>query len=68
MGFAPILFYAWLVGQGHFDTTSATIGGFVTMMFTQFVIVSPTLHEMFHRENLFLPARCSPLCRRSGSS
>ena len=53
MGFAMILFYAWLVGQGHFATASAKVGGFVTMMFTQFVIVAPALHEMFHRENLF---------------
>lgn len=54
MGFGQILLYAWLVGQGHFVTTSAMVGSFVTMLFTQFVIVAPPLHEMFHRENLVL--------------
>lgn len=53
MGFAMILFHAWLVGHGHFVGAAAAAGAFVTMMFTQFVMVAPALHEMFHRENLF---------------
>lgn len=52
-GVVQIFTYAWLIGQGHFTTTSAGVGAFVTMMFTQFVVAAPALHEMFHREQLF---------------
>ncbi|MDR2857688.1 MAG: hypothetical protein LBV50_07555 [Novosphingobium sp.] len=54
MAFGIVLLYAHLVGSGHFATTSSAIGAFVTMMFTQFVMATPALHEMFHRENAFL--------------
>lgn len=52
-GFGQIFMYAWLIGQGHFTTTTEQVGAFVTMMFTQFIVSAPALHEMFHRENLF---------------
>ena len=51
LGFALICQYAYLVGQDHFVTTSSAVGAFVTMMFVQFVVTAPALHEMFHREN-----------------
>jgi Fatty acid desaturase len=54
IGFGQILFYSWLVGRGHFTTTSSSTGAFVTMLVTQFVMVAPALHELFHRENLIL--------------
>lgn len=54
LGFALIVGYAYLAGHGHFATTSSAIGAFITMMFTQFVVTAPALHEMFHRENTFL--------------
>lgn len=52
-GFGQIFLYAWLVGQGHFATTASAVGAFISMMFTQFVVAAPALHEMFHRERLF---------------
>jgi hypothetical protein len=54
IGFAVLLGYAWLAGDGHFRTASSAVGAFVTMAFVQFVVVAPPLHELFHRENLFL--------------
>ncbi|MES2262639.1 MAG: fatty acid desaturase [Pseudomonadota bacterium] len=54
IGFFQALLYAWLVGSGHFAGRSENIGAFVTMLFTQFVLVAPALHELFHRENTFL--------------
>jgi hypothetical protein len=54
MGFSLVLFYARLVGVGHFTSAASAIGAFATMMFTLFVLVAPALHEMFHRENTFL--------------
>lgn len=54
LGLCLIFLYAWLVGQGHFATTMDAVGAFVTMMFVQFVVSAPALHEYFHRENLFL--------------
>ncbi|MCC4594197.1 fatty acid desaturase [Xanthomonas campestris pv. phormiicola] len=54
IGFFQILFYAWLVGRGHFSTAAQGIGAFATMIFTQFVLVAPALHELFHRESAFL--------------
>lgn len=51
-GFGQIMMYAWLVGQDHFLTTTEQVGAFLTMMFTQFIVSAPALHEMFHRENL----------------
>jgi len=54
LGFGVIFFYAHLVGSGHFVTTASAIGAFTTMLLLQFVVTAPALHEMFHRENLFL--------------
>lgn len=53
-GFADLLFYVWLVGQGHFTTTSSTAGALLSMMFIGFVVAAPPVHELFHRENAFL--------------
>jgi hypothetical protein len=52
VAFCLIVFYAWLVGQGHFTDATQQAGAFVSMMFTQFIVGAPALHEMFHRENL----------------
>lgn len=54
MGFSIILLYAHLVHAGHFATTSSAVGAFVSMAFIQFVVTAPALHELFHRENIFL--------------
>lgn len=54
MGVLMIVFYAWLVGQGHFATTSAAVGAFISMMIVGFVVTAPSVHEMFHRENRLL--------------
>ncbi len=54
MGYGLIFLYAWLAGHGHFTSTQSALGAFLSMMFTQFVVTAPALHEMFHRENLFL--------------
>ncbi|TDU24206.1 alkane 1-monooxygenase/p-cymene monooxygenase [Panacagrimonas perspica] len=53
-GFFNVFFYAWLVSLDHFATTSSAVGAFVSMVFTGFVIGSPPVHELFHRENTFL--------------
>jgi len=53
-GGAMLFFYAHLVAIGHFATTASAIGAFVTMLFIQFVVTAPCLHELFHRENLLL--------------
>ena len=53
-GFALIFLYAYLVGSGHFASTSSAIGAFLSTMFIQFVVTAPALHELFHRENLLL--------------
>jgi alkane 1-monooxygenase/p-cymene monooxygenase len=52
--FANIFFYAWLVGQDHFATTSSEIGAFLTTLFVGFVIGAPPVHELFHREEFVL--------------
>jgi hypothetical protein len=54
LGFCSALLYARLVGTGHFVSWPEKVGAFVTMIFTQFVLVTPSLHELFHRENSFL--------------
>lgn len=54
LGIALIFFYAYLVGSDHFVTTGSAIGAFASMIFVQFVVSAPALHELFHRENLFL--------------
>jgi hypothetical protein len=54
LGFGLILFYAHLAGGGHFAGTASAVGAFVTMLMIQFVVTAPAVHEMFHRENLFL--------------
>ena len=54
IGFALIFLYAYLVGQGHFETTGIAVGAFLTMMTVQFVVTAPALHELFHRENTLL--------------
>lgn len=54
LGFGMIFLYAYLVGSGHFATTAAALGAFLSALFTQFVVTAPALHELFHRENLFL--------------
>jgi len=54
MGFALLLMYAYFVGTAHFKSTSSAIGAFVSMLFAQFVVTAPALHELFHRENTFL--------------
>lgn len=53
-GFGQILMYAWLVGQGHFETTTQHVGAFATMMFTQFIVSAPAIHELMHRESFAL--------------
>lgn len=53
-GFVLILLYCYWVGAGHFTSKAEHIGAFLTMIFTQFVLISPALHEMFHRENTLL--------------
>jgi hypothetical protein len=50
VSFAQIFFYVWLIGNDHFTTTSSMVGAFISMMFVQFVVGAPALHEMFHRE------------------
>lgn len=52
--FANIFFYSWLVGQGHFATTAAASGAFLSTLMIGFVIGAPPVHELFHREGLFL--------------
>jgi alkane 1-monooxygenase/p-cymene monooxygenase len=52
--FANIFFYSWLVGAGHFATTSSAIGAFLGTLFIGFVIGAPPVHELFHREEVFL--------------
>ena len=52
--FGNVCFYAWLVGAGHFDTTSSALGAFVSMVFVGFVIGAPPVHELFHREEFIL--------------
>ncbi|EZP36716.1 fatty acid desaturase [Janthinobacterium lividum] len=54
LAFGLILLYAWLIGSGHFTTVAQQTGAFITMLITQFVLATPALHEMFHRENTFL--------------
>jgi fatty acid desaturase len=54
LGFCVVLLYAWLVGAGHFSTFPVILGAFTTMAFTQFILITPALHELFHRENTFL--------------
>lgn len=54
LGYAMILLYAHLAGSGHFASTFSAIGAFLSTMFIQFVVTAPALHELFHRENLFL--------------
>ncbi len=54
IGFVLIFLYAYLVGQGHFDSTATAAGAFVTTMMVQFVVTAPALHELFHRENTLL--------------
>jgi hypothetical protein len=54
LGFVSMLLYAHWVGTGHFTTSSQQVGAFVSMLFAQFVLVTPALHELFHRENMFL--------------
>lgn len=54
LGFGLIMLYAWMVGQGHFDTTATAVGAFITTMMVQFVVTAPALHELFHRENTVL--------------
>ncbi|GAC1623397.1 MAG: hypothetical protein NVS9B10_08360 [Nevskia sp.] len=53
-GAALLLLYVHLVAIGHFLTTASAVGAFLTMMFTQFVVTAPCIHELFHRENLVL--------------
>ncbi len=53
LGFGLILMYAWLAGHDRFVGADA-LGAFLTMMFTQFVVTAPALHELFHRENMIL--------------
>lgn len=52
--FGNILFYSWLVGHEHFATTASAVGAFVSTLFIGFVIAAPPVHELFHREGLFL--------------
>ncbi|WP_428313332.1 fatty acid desaturase [Hydrocarboniphaga sp.] len=54
LGFGLVFLYAHLVGSDHFTTTSSAVGAFLSMMFVQFVVTAPALHELFHRENLLL--------------
>lgn len=54
LAFGLVLLYARLVGSGHFTTPSQHVGAFLTMVFSQFVLATPSLHELFHRENSFL--------------
>lgn len=54
LAFGLVLLYAYLVGTEHFAIASQAIGAFISMLFIQFVLATPALHEMFHRENTFL--------------
>ncbi|TAM09354.1 MAG: hypothetical protein EPN72_00635 [Nevskiaceae bacterium] len=49
-----VVYYAWLVGAGHFATTASAWGAFLSMMFVGFVVAAPPVHELFHREGTFL--------------
>jgi len=52
--FVNIFFFSWLVGQGHFATTSSSVGAFLGTLFIGFVIGAPPVHELFHREEFVL--------------
>lgn len=54
LGFGLIFFYCYLVGSAHFAPGASAIGAFTSMVLIQFVVTAPALHELFHRENLFL--------------